>query len=266
MEIVRHSLKGCVPAWMPVVAIALLGLLLPVGADAEDIPLSSVNAAVLLGTDQTAATPTSADATWTAEIVRPVVARTAPDIAAGSRTTLQPYTVGPSPTRLLATRGFRDRLNNDWVRVQLNIRPNETTAWVPADAVLLTATDTRIVIHLASRRLDVWRSSRRVLSVPAGIGTAATPTPTGQFAIDDIWETDAETRGIYGRFVLALTAHSNVLLRFDGGDGRIAIHGGGAPGRVGTRSSFGCVIVSARVLQRLSRMARPGTPVTVLAD
>ena len=50
MEIVRHSLTGCVPAWMPVVAIALLGLLLPVAADAEDIPLSSVNAAVLLGT------------------------------------------------------------------------------------------------------------------------------------------------------------------------------------------------------------------------
>ena len=265
MEIVRHSLTGRVPAWTPVVATALLGLLLPVGADAEDIPLSSVNAAVLLGTDQTASTPTSADAAWTAEIIRPVIARTAPSTGASTRTTLQPYTVGPSPTTLLATRGFRDRLNHDWVRVQLNIRPNETTAWVPADAVVLTATNTRIVIHLTRRRLDVWRGSRRVLTAPAGIGTAATPTPTGQFAIDDIWETDARTRGKYGRFILALTAHSKVLLHFDGGDARIAIHGG-APGRVGTRSSFGCAIVSARVLYRLSRLARAGTPVTVLAD
>jgi lipoprotein-anchoring transpeptidase ErfK/SrfK len=251
---------------MPVVVVALLGLLVPAGAQAEDIPLSSVNAAVLLGSDQTTATPTSADAAWTAEIVRPVVARTAPNIEAVARTTLQPYDVGTSPTTLLATRGFRDRLKHDWVRVQLSLRPNQTAAWVPADAVILTATDTRIVIHLTRRRLDVWRSTRRVLSAPAGIGRAATPTPTGQFAIDDIWETDAATRGIYGRFVLALTAHSNVLLHFDGGDGRIAIHGGGGPGRVGARASFGCIIVSDRVLQRLSHLARRGTPVTVLAD
>ena len=265
MYFAPHGNRHRWATWLASAILAIAGLGSPVFAQAAEIPLARVNAAQLLdaGTMERA---TQTGTAWTAEVVRPVVARSKPDRDADARVTLHPYGVSVHPTTLLATRGFRDRYNHDWVQVQLNIRPNQSSGWIPADAVLLTPITVRVIVHLASRRLDVFQDERNVLSVPTGIGRTATPTPTGRFAVDDMWTTDAATRPIYGRFVLSLTAHSNVLMRFDGGEGRIAIHGGGAANRVGARSSFGCLIVSAATLQRLWRLVRPGTPVTVLAD
>lgn len=207
---------------------------------------------------------TSTSTAWTAEVLSTVKARMAPRVDAGVRTILRSYTpYSSAPARFLATAAARDSGGRDWVRVQIAERPNTSSAWVPAAAVHLARTTTRIVVRLGARRLELWRGAERVADYPAGIGRAVTPTPTGTFAVQDTVVTPDADRDAYGRFILTLTAHSDVLRRFGGGDGQIAIHGSGSLGRIGRPSSHGCVIVSDVALANLFRKVTAGTPVII---
>jgi len=67
---------------------------------------------------------------------------------------------------------------------------------------------------------------------------------------------------VYGGWTIPLTAHSPTLRRFMGGDGLVALHGGGS-WRVGARSSNGCVVLGEGDLAVVARLVRPGTPVDV---
>jgi lipoprotein-anchoring transpeptidase ErfK/SrfK len=61
-----------------------------------------------------------------------------------------------------------------------------------------------------------------------------------------------------------LTAHSNVHYTFDGGDGRIGMHGYEKLGAaLGTASSNGCVRLPNSFVKRLASTVAPGTPVLV---
>lgn len=201
---------------------------------------------------------------WTAELLSTVKARVAPRPDAQVRTLLRSYTrYSAAPARFLATAAARDAAGRDWIRVQIAERPNTSSAWVPAEAVHLATTTTRVVVRLDSRRLELWRGAQRVASYPAGIGRAATPTPTGTFAVEDTVVTPRADRGTYGRYIVTLTAHSEVLKRFNGGDGQIAIHGSGSLGRVGRPSSHGCVVLDDAALTAVFRAVGPGTPIIV---
>lgn len=251
-----HGLVGVLVA-----AVWLATLVLVAPAGAVEIPIAHARAAVDIADPQAAA---ATGAAWIADVIEPVPTRTSPSSNAPSRMTVEPYELDGSVRTLLVRNAFRDATGRDWVEVQLNVRPNGTHAWVPAEAVVLRPVDTRVIVYRDARRLEVWRGSRRVMSVPVGIGRSRTPTPTGRFALDQKWVTDAATRAMYGRYVLTLTAHSNVLMTFNGGDGRIAMHGGAA-GRIARPSSFGCVILGDAALRRLYMLAQPGTPVTIVA-
>ncbi len=167
--------------------------------------------------------------------------------------------------RLMVTGRHRDARGRDWVRVQVPVRPNGSNGWVPAERLRLSATRIRFEVHLGSRRLEIWRGTRRLASWPAGIGRPGTPTPVGRFAIQDPVPTLPGWRGVYGAHTLTLTAHSPTLRRFMGGDALVAIHGAGSgrSWRVGTPSSYGCVILSEPALAVAARYARAGTPVII---
>jgi hypothetical protein len=100
------------------------------------------------------------------------------------------------------------------------------------------------------------------------VGKPATPTPRGVFSIVDVW------RGNPGHFlgshVRALTAHSDVLQEFEGGDGRGGLHGrGGASLRdsLGSARSHGCVRLANGsidwIVQTIGAGALPGILVSV---
>jgi hypothetical protein len=84
--------------------------------------------------------------------------------------------------------------------------------------------------------------------------------PAGLFAIADA--TSSNPDGFVGSWVLALTAHSNVLQTFDGVDGTVALHSREAPlpikGErvVADRGSARC---GSRLIVGPSR-CRPGEP------
>jgi lipoprotein-anchoring transpeptidase ErfK/SrfK len=208
----------------------------------------------------------SAEPTLTARVVMPVNALGAPRAGARARMRLRGVTEwSGAAQRLMVTGRHRDPRGRDWVRVQLPVRPNETAGWVRADRVRLSGTRVRFVVRLGSRRLEIWRGTRRLASWPAGVGRPGTPTPTGRFAIQDPVPTHPDWVGVYGRYTLTLTAHSTALRTFMGGDALVAIHGTGTgrSWRVGRPSSYGCVILGERELAIAARYARPGTPVII---
>jgi len=154
------------------------------------------------------------------------------------------------------------------LRVRLPWRPNGASGWIDSSHVRLVSTPWRIVVDVAERRVTVLRSDRPVLVYRAVVGKPSTPTPTGRYAIATVWS--GPPSGFTGSHILTLTAHSDVLSHFDGGDGLVALHGrGGTSLRdpLGSARSHGCVRLSNAAIDTLVRdigaTALPGTPVTI---
>lgn len=231
-------------------------------------PVVVAAAAVALGggVERAIVRPAPDASTLTARVVVPTVARAAPRLSGRARVRLTGVTAySRSAQRLMVTALRRGSDGRDWVQVQLPVRPVGTTGWVRRDAVLLRAIETRVVVRLDARRLELWRGRYRLGRWRAGIGRPGTPTPVGVFAVQDAVRTLGPWRLVYGGHTIALTAHSRVVRRFAGGDGLVAIHGAGdgGLGRVGRPSSHGCVILGESALALVARVARAGTPVVI---
>ena len=177
-----------------------------------------------------------------------------------------------SPARagaLLVLAGARDRGGRCWLQVRLPTRPNTAQGWVRADRVATTETPWRIEVGLRSRTVTLLRRGERVRRYRAVVGAAATPTPTGLFALVDAYRNDPND--FLGRWVVTLTAHSDVLQRYEGGDGRVALHGRGGDSLrdpLGSAASHGCVRLSnaaiSGIVRRIGIAAIPGTPVQII--
>jgi lipoprotein-anchoring transpeptidase ErfK/SrfK len=150
----------------------------------------------------------------------------------------------------------------DRFQVSLPIRPNGSTAWVDALQVRVALVGVSVDVDLSSRRLVVRRGKRRVVRAPIGVGRSITPTPSGTYYVTALLK-QRNPRGAYGPFALALSGHSPVLTEFDGGRGRIGIHGTSDPSGIGGRVSHGCLRVRNRVVRRLARLLPLGAPVRI---
>jgi lipoprotein-anchoring transpeptidase ErfK/SrfK len=157
---------------------------------------------------------------------------------------------------VLERRGF-------WLRVQLPVRPNQTTGWVRLTDVSQYEAPYRIVVRLCAHRLTVFRGGKAVWEQPVAVGAPRTPTPTGSFYVDFV--TPMRYGGAYGPYLMSVAGFSNVLHQFGkGGIGQIGIHGTNRPSSIGTSASHGCVRLHNAVLLTLVRMVPAGTPVTIV--
>jgi lipoprotein-anchoring transpeptidase ErfK/SrfK len=148
-----------------------------------------------------------------------------------------------------------------WYRVQLPIKPNGSTGWVPARDVTLSAVHTRIVVSVAKRTLTLYRSGKVVVRATVAVGAAATPTPTGRYYVNQRLIPD-DTTGPFGPAAIGVSAYSNVLTGWVQG-GPIAIHGTNEPWSIGRAVSNGCIRLPNRTLARVFRLADAGTPVII---
>ncbi len=149
-----------------------------------------------------------------------------------------------------------------WLEVLLPVRPNGATGWIRSGDVELRDVTLAVDVDLASRELRVFDGGKELLTTAAAIGDPDHPTPTGRFYVIDKLETP-DPAGAYGPYALGLSAHSDVLTQFGGGDGQIGIHGTNAPTSVGQPVSHGCLRVDNDVIERLARLLPLGTPVTI---
>lgn len=148
-----------------------------------------------------------------------------------------------------------------WLQVQLPVRPNGVTGWIKTTDVTLGRTDYSIDVDLAAKWITVYRGPQVVAERYVADGKPSTPTPEGEFYISEVVPGGG---GSYGPWAYGISAYSEVLTQFAGGDGQVALHGTNAPGLLGTAASNGCV----RMPNDLSQFLRdanvpPGTPVRI---
>jgi len=110
--------------------------------------------------------------------------------------------------------------------------------------------------------VTVYSKGRVVRVFKAVVGKPATPTPHGEFFVEESIQLRAGDVG--APFALALSARSNVLQEFDGGPGQIALHGlANIGGVLGSAVSHGCVRLDDNAMRWLVVRIGPGVPVTI---
>ncbi len=154
------------------------------------------------------------------------------------------------------------------IEVRMDQRPNTAHGWVDAERVRLTPTRWRIQVVRRARRATLLHAGRAVAHWPVVVGAPATPTPKGLFALQASYRTSPSS--FEGAWILALTAHSDVLFTFAGGDGQVALHGRGGPSLsdpLGTAASHGCIRFDnhaiSSIVRRIGRHRLPGVPVAI---
>ncbi len=149
-----------------------------------------------------------------------------------------------------------------WLEVRLPGRPNGHTGWILAGKTVRSVTAWHIVVDTSRRTVTVFRAGRPVRTFDAVVGKPSTPTPTGNFFVEE--SVALRPSDVGAPYALALSARSNVLQEFDGGPGQIALHGlenvGGVPG---TAVSHGCVRLDTEAMRWLVARVGPGVPVTI---
>jgi lipoprotein-anchoring transpeptidase ErfK/SrfK len=149
-----------------------------------------------------------------------------------------------------------------WLRVMLPGRPDGSTGWIAKAGTRELVTGWRILVALGARRVTVYREGYRVRTFQAVVGKLSTPTPTGQFFVEETVQ--IEPGEADGPFALALSARSNVLQEFEGGPGQIGIHGReGLGGTLGRAESHGCIRLATASIDWLAARIGPGTPVKI---
>jgi hypothetical protein len=184
-----------------------------------------------------------------------VVLRAAPGGRALVRVGPQGVFGDPLVLGVVATRG-------DWVEVTSEALANGRFGWVERGRdVRVASIAYALRVSLSRRELDVLREGRVVRRIAVAIGSRASPTPTGRFAVAEKLSGPRFGAG-YGCCILGLTAHqprppawwNPALVPY------VAIHGGGG---VGSRVSAGCLHASEADLRYLMRTIPLGTDIRI---
>jgi lipoprotein-anchoring transpeptidase ErfK/SrfK len=199
-------------------------------------------------------------------LLAPQVAHTAPEAGspvvapvAGHRPITGERTTLPVLARSVGAGGAQ------WLHVMLPGRPDGLTGWITQSGTRLLVTPWRIVVDLAARRVKAYSNGRMIRDFAAVVGKPSTPTPSGEFFVEEVLRMAPAEPG--GPFALALSARSNVLQEFEGGPGQIAIHGReNLGGTLGTAASHGCIRLATASIDWLAARIVPGTPVTIDAS
>jgi lipoprotein-anchoring transpeptidase ErfK/SrfK len=150
-----------------------------------------------------------------------------------------------------------------WLHVRIPGRPNGSTGWIARRGTRISTTPWHIVVETASRRVIVYRGGHRRRAFLAIVGKPSTPTPLGQFFVEE--SIALRPTDVGAPFALALSARSNVFQEFDGGPGQIGLHGlNNIGGVLGTAVSHGCVRLADSAMGWLVRRIGPGVPVTIV--
>ena len=200
--------------------------------------------------------PRAADVAYAAVVNRPLAAFRTPGHGRIARFGLR--NVNGVDT-VFAIRGIS--CDARWLRVQLPLRPNGATGWIPAGRVDRFAVGTRIVVDVSERTVRFYKDGRLVLRSRAAVGAPATPTPLGRYYVNQRLVPD-DPGGPFGPGAIGISAFSPVLTGWAQG-GPVAIHGTNEPWSIGRAVSNGCIRIPNDVDRLLFAQASAGTPVII---
>jgi len=149
-----------------------------------------------------------------------------------------------------------------WIHVLLPERPNGTTGWIPAGEATVVSNAYHIEVSRFFHQITVFHGAQVAYQGPVAVGAPGTPTPTGTFYLRVLLRSP-DPNSAYGPYAYGLSAHSDVLTSFNGGDGEIGIHGNDDASALGHSVSHGCVRMDNAAITQLSTTLPLGTPVTI---
>lgn len=189
----------------------------------------------------------------------------APEAPAPSRTYQNPWHVNDDPSEPTVPLVFlvEEQRGDGWTRVILPERPNGSTGWIRNSDFTFAPTRYHITVALGAHQITVYDGEEVVLQEPAAIGKPSTPTPPGKYYVRVLLQT-TDPDSVYGPFAYGLSAHSDVLTEFSGGDGEVGIHGNNDSSVLGQSVSAGCVRMSNDGITRLTKLLPLGTPVEIV--
>ena len=161
-----------------------------------------------------------------------------------------------------------DATGGSWLHVRLPGRTLKgktppASGWISAANTRISATDWHLVVNRGARSVSVYHNGQKLHSYKAIVGKRSTPTPTGEFFVEENVRIPAGRSG--APFALATSARSKVFQEFEGGPGQIALHGlVHVGGTLGTAVSHGCVRLANRSIAWLAKRIKPGDPVTIV--
>ncbi len=180
--------------------------------------------------------------------------------SADPRTTLEPTTI-LGTTTVLAVIGGPERGRYE---VMLPLRPNGSTGWIESDGLDFYIADAEIRVDLSDRELTYVVDGTEVLRTRVGVGSEHNQTPIGVYFVTDS-VTLSDPGSPWGPYALGLSARSDSITEFNGGDGIIGIHGTNNPGSIGDDISLGCIRLRNEDIAALHEMTPIGTRVTISA-
>lgn len=156
-----------------------------------------------------------------------------------------------------------------WLNTNIPLRPNGLTGWIKnnPDEIKTYTTPFFVLVQLKRYRLTVCNAGRIIQQETAGIGLEANGlTPTGTFYLLDLIRPKGGPNGAYGPFAFGLSGFSETIFTFNGGDGRLGIHGTSDPSSLGRAKSHGCIRVSNAGITKMAKTLFLGSPVKITLD
>jgi hypothetical protein len=201
--------------------------------------------------------PAGGRGTLVALVTHPTPMRSAPGGHAFAR--LGRRTAFGSPAALWVVRRA-----GAWLGVVSSLAGNGKLGWIAAADASLARVQWQLHVALAARRLSVLLDGHVVRRYRVAVGAAASPTPTGRFAVTDRLNT-GDPSGPYGCCILALSAKApHAIQGWNGGD-RIAIHSTPETSTIGQAVSHGCVRLTLAEGRWLLAHIPLGTPTVIFS-
>lgn len=248
IPVVATALRRC--AWLSALAALAVLLLAPAGGQAA-------RSAKTIAPEQQLAT---------VHVIKDVHA--SPVIDSQSLSALadqRPLTL--TTTTLPVLDQMTDPQGRQWLQVRLpgrvfHRKTPPPTGWITADEVTLSTTPWHLVIDIRTRRVLVYRAGRRVRAFKVIVGKPSTPTPRGEFFVEEAMRLSRKHVGY--PYALATSARSKVFKEFMGGPGQIALHGvTNIGGTMGTAVSNGCIRMTSAAIMWLAQRIKAGVPLTI---
>jgi lipoprotein-anchoring transpeptidase ErfK/SrfK len=149
-----------------------------------------------------------------------------------------------------------------WGRVEIPYVWPRRHGWIALRGLARHTTNVQVHVDLSEHRITVTKFGRVLFGMPAATGSAASPTPIGEYFVTD---RIAFSGGYLGTFAFGISGIQPRLPAGWSGGNQLAIHGTNDPSSIGRSVSAGCLRVSERSLDQLKPLLQLGTPVIVVA-
>lgn len=151
--------------------------------------------------------------------------------------------------------------SDEWVQVQLPVRPTGTTAWVESRFFDFSENDWYVQVNVSNNQVRVWQGTELKTETAAVTGRSDRPTPLARTYID---EKVPGPNSAYGPWILTLASFSESVNTFGGALPKLALHGTHSPELMGQYASSGCIRLPNSVIQLLADTVPVGTRVDIV--